>query len=91
MAELKDDLVEGSGSGEVPMSNDTDPDNADGRNDNLSIFAGEGEDSERKPARQRLPKKKIPINENTNKLLKMQKTREKTVQYLRNMEKFYLK
>lgn len=69
-------MVEGSGSGEVPMSNDTDPDNADGRNDNLSIFAGEGEDSERKTPRQRVSKKKIPINENTKKLLKMQKTRE---------------
>lgn len=72
------------------MSNDTDPENADGRNDNLSIFAGEGEDSELKIPRSRVVKKKNNVCEKTKKLFETQKTREKTILYLRNMEKYYL-
>ena len=52
--EREDEMVEGSGSGEVPASNHTDYDTGDGVNDNLNtscIFVGEGEDSERKVTR----------------------------------------
>ena len=52
--EREEEMVEGSGSGEVLASNHTGYDTGDGVSDNLNtscIFVGEGEDSERKVTR----------------------------------------
>jgi hypothetical protein len=52
--EREDEMVDGSGSGEVPASSNTEHYTGDGQNDHLntsSIFVGEGEDSERKLTR----------------------------------------
>ena len=94
--EREDEMVEGSGSGEVPASNHTDYDTGDGRNDNNDnlntscIFVGEGEDSERKVTRELVPKKQTTVSIKTRKLIQMQRTREKTQLYLRNMDNYYL-